>query len=100
MKKFKDALEIVDNLKSSGTTQLINADGSALLTDKSSISEMLAEHFSSVLSRPSTFNDNATNKLSQIEWYDFPTVAEIMKTIQHLSSGKSHGSDAIPDEIY
>ena len=52
MKKFKNALEIVDNLKSSEITQLINADGSALLADKSSISERLAEHFSSALNRP------------------------------------------------
>ena len=30
---------------------------------------------------------------------EFPTVTETMKAIQHLSSSKAQGSDAIPAEI-
>ena len=63
-----------------------------------------AEHFNSVLNRPSSVNYNAINKLSQIECNvlldEFPTVTETRKAIQHLSSGKAPGIDAIPAEVY
>ena len=63
-----------------------------------------AEHFNSVLNRPSSDNDNAINRLPQIEVNvlldEFPTVTETRKTIQHLSSGKAPGTDAIPAEVY
>ena len=63
-----------------------------------------AEHFDSVLNRPSSINDNAINRLPQVECNlllgEFPTVAEIEKAIKLLSSGKAPGSGAIPAEIY
>ena len=63
-----------------------------------------AEHFDSVLNRPSSINDDAINRLPQMECNllldDFPTVAETVKAIKLLSSGKAPGSDAIPAEIY
>ena len=63
-----------------------------------------AEHFNSVLNRPSSVNDNAINRLPQIECNvlldEFPTVTETRKAIQHLSSGKAPGTDAIPAEVY
>ena len=31
---------------------------------------------------------------------EFPTVTETRKAIQHLSSGKAPGTDAIPAEVY
>ena len=76
MKKFHDALKAVYGPKSSGTTPLFNADGSTLLTDKDqepltdkdAILERWAEHFCSMLNRPSTFNDNAINRLPQYRW--------------------------------
>ena len=74
-----------------------------LLTDKYAILKRWAEHFNSVLNRPSSVNDNAINRLPQIECNvlldEFPTVTET-KAIQHLSSGKAPGTDAIPAEVY
>ena len=57
-----------------------------------------------MLNRPSTINDNAVNRLPQVDCNvlldEFLTVTETTKAIQHLSSGKAPGSDAIPVEIY
>ena len=79
---------------------LLSADGSTLLTYKDAILERWTVHFNSVLNRPSSANDNAINKLPQIECNvlldEFPTVTETRKAIQHLSSG----ADAIPAQVY
>ena len=57
-----------------------------------------------MLNRPSSVNDNAINRLPQIECNvlldEFPTVTETMKAIQQLSSGKAPGADANPAEVY
>ena len=57
-----------------------------------------------MLNRPSSVNDNAINRLPQIECNvlldEFPTVTETRKAIQHLSSGKTPITDAIPAEVY
>ena len=70
-----------------------------VLTDKDAILKRWAEHFNSVLNRPSSVNDNAINRLPQIECNvlldEFPTVTETRKAIQHLSSGKAPSTDAI-----
>ena len=79
MKKFFDALKTVYGPQSSGTTPLLSADGTSLLTDKEAILKRWAERFDGVLNRPSSINDEAINR---------------------LSSGKAPGSDAIPAEIY
>ena len=98
MKKFHDAVKTTYGQKRSG------ADESTLLTDKDSISERWTEHFNSVLNRTSSVNDNAVNKLPQIECNalldEFPAVTETRKGIQHLFSGKAPGADAIPAEVY
>ena len=90
--------------KSSGATPLLSADGSTLLIDKDAILKRWVEHFNSVLNRPSSVNDNAINRLPQIECNvlldEFPTVTETRKAIQHISSGKAPGTDAIPAEFY
>ena len=82
----------------------ISADGSTLLTDKDAILKRWAEHNNSVLNRPSSVNDSAINILSQMECNvlidEFPTVTETKKAIQHLSSGKAPGTDAILAEVY
>ena len=56
-----------------------------------------------MLNRPSSVNDNAINRLPQIECNNllielFPNVTETRKAVQHLSSGKASGTDAIPAE--
>ena len=57
-----------------------------------------------MLNRPFPVNKDAINRLSPIECNvlldEFPTVLETEKAIQHLSSGKTLGADAIPAEIY
>ena len=104
MKKFHDALKTIYGPKSSGATPLLSADGSTLLTDKDAILKRWAEQINSVLNRPSSVNDNAINRLPQIECNvlldEFPIVTETRKAIQHLSSGKAPGTDAIPAEVY
>ena len=100
MKKFHDALKTIYGPKRSGATPLLSADGSTPLTDKDAILKRWAEHFNSVLNRPSSVNDNAINRLPQIECNvlldEFPTVTETRKAIQHPSSGKAPGTYAIP----
>ena len=63
-----------------------------------------AEHFDGVLNRPSSINDEAINRLPQVECNplldELPTVSETVKAIKLLLSGKAPGSDAIPAEIY
>ena len=56
-----------------------------------------------ILNRPSSINDDAINRLPQVECnllLEFPTVYETVKAIKLPSSGKAPGSDAIPAEIY
>ena len=66
-KKFHDTLKTVYGPQSSRATQLLSGDGRTLLTDKDAIFKRWAEHFDSMLSRPPTINDNAINKLPQVE---------------------------------
>ena len=74
------------------------------MTDNEAILKRWAEHFDSVLNRPSSINDDAYNRLPQVECNlqldEFPTIAETVKAIKLLSSGKTPGLDAIPAEIY
>ena len=104
MKKFFDALKTVYGPQSSGTIPLLSADGTSLLTDKEAILKRWAEHFDGVLNRPSSINDEAINRLPQVECNplldELPTVSETVKAIKLLSSGKAPGSDAKPAEIY
>ena len=60
MKTFFDALKTVYGPQSSGTTPLLSADGTSLLTDEETILKRLAEHFDGVLNPPSFINDEAT----------------------------------------
>ena len=66
--------------------------------------ERWAEHFNSVLNRPSNINEDAIDRLPQIECNvlldEFPSVMETRKAVQQLSSGKAPGADAIPAEVY
>ena len=104
MKKFFDALKTVYGPQSSGTTSLLSADGTSLLTDKEAILKRWAEHFDGVLNWPSSINDEAINRLPQVECNplldELPTVSETVKAIKLLSSGKAPGSDVKPAEIY
>ena len=83
MKKFFDALKKISGPQSSGTTLLLSANGTSLLTDKEAILKKWAEYFDGVLNRPSSINDKAINRLPQVECNpqldEFPTVSETVK---------------------
>ena len=73
-------------------------------TGKEAILKRWAEHFNSVLNRPSSINEDAIDRLPQIECNvlldEFPTVMETRKAVQQLSSDKASDADAIPAEVY
>ena len=103
-KRFYDALKAVYGPQSSGTSPLLNADGTQLLIEKKQILERWAEHFDSVLNRPASVNDEAIARLPQVEpnleLDNLPTEEEVRKAVKQLSCGKAPGSDAIPAEVY
>ena len=104
MKKFYDALRAIYGPQLAGTAPLLAADGSTLITERESIRNRWAEHFESVLNRPSFINQAAIDRLPQTEInHDLdhsPTIIEVEKAIKQLTQGRSPGTDAIPAEIY
>ena len=64
---FFAALKSFYGTQASGTAPVMSADGSTLITDKAKILERWAEHVSPVLNRPFSINDEAIDRLSQIE---------------------------------
>ena len=105
MKNFYASLKEIYGPTSSGTAPpLLSADGSTLITDKDKLLERWAEHFNSVLNRPSAINNEAINRLPQIpidaSLDVTPSLDEIRKGIHQLSSGKAPGADSIPAEVY
>ncbi len=103
-KKFYSAVKAIYGPLVSGTTPILSADGSTLLTEKEKILDRWAEHFNNVLNRPSTINEEAISKLPQVEVDSSlsvpPTVEETEEAINLLSNGKAPGPDAIPAEVY
>ena len=104
MKNFYSALREVYGPTSSGTSPLLSADGTTLITEKEKILERWAQHFESILNRESEINDDAIKRLPQVQLNsamdDPPTLLETEKAIHTLSRGKAPGSDSIPAEIY
>nr|VZI20511.1 unnamed protein product [Spirometra erinaceieuropaei] len=101
---FFSAIKAVYGPPTKGTAPLLSADGSTLLTKKTQILLRWAEHFRSVLNRPSTISDAAIDRLQQVETnvdLDLPpSLQETIRAVQQLSSGKAPGSDAIPAEVF
>nr|VZI52909.1 unnamed protein product [Spirometra erinaceieuropaei] len=99
-KNFFSAIKAVYGPPTKGTAPLLSADGSTLLTEKTQILQRWAEHFRSVLNRPSVISDAAIARLPQVETnvdLDLPpSLQETIRAVQQLSSGKAPGSDAIP----
>ena len=102
MKKSFDSLKTIYGPQSSGTTQLLSAEETSLLTDKEAILKRWTEQFDGVHNRLSSINDQAVNRLAQVECNplldEFQTVSEKVKAIKLLSSCNAPGSDAT--EIY
>ena len=103
-KRFYDALKAVYGPHSSGSSPLLDANRTKLLTEKTQILERWAEHFNSVLNRPASINNEAINRLPQVEINheldNMPSMEEVSKAIKQMSSRKAPGSDAIPAEVY
>jgi hypothetical protein len=103
-KRFYDALKAVYGPQPTGSSPLLTADGTQLLTEKKQILERWAEHFDQVLNRPAAINEEAIARLPQVEINNDldnpPTEDEVSKAIKQLSCGKAPGSDAIPAEVY
>ena len=61
MKNFYSGLKEIYGPTTSGSSPILNKDGTNLITDKEDILKRWAEHFDSVLNRPSAINDEAIN---------------------------------------
>nr|VZH94102.1 unnamed protein product [Spirometra erinaceieuropaei] len=103
-KNFFSAIKAVYGPPTKGTAPFLSADGNTLLTEKTQTLQRWAEHFRGVLNRPSVISDAAIERLPQVETnVDLelpPSLQETIRAVQQLSSGKAHGSDAIPAEVY
>ena len=104
-KKFYSSLKAVYGRQAgAGSPPLLDASGTNLITDKKKILERWREHFDNVLNRPSSANEEAINRLPQVEinmsLADVPSLEEVNKAISSLSNGKAPGSDGIPAEVF
>ena len=105
LKNFYTTLKAVYGpTTTSSSPPLLSADGNTLISDKEKILECWAEHFDSVLNRPSNINEEAIDRLPQVpidgSLADPPTEAEVAKAIKRLSSDKAPGAGSIPAEVY
>ena len=104
IKNFYRSLNAIYGPISSGSSPLLDSDGTTLLTEKDRILARWADHFQSVLNLPSSISDEAINQLPQIEengsMADPPSELETKTAIELLSSGRAPGTDSIPAEIY
>ena len=104
MKNFYDSLKEVYGPTTSGSSPLLSADGSTLITDKEKILERWAEHFDSIVNCPPTINDEAIDWLPQVPFVEtldaVPTFEEIWKAIHLLNNSKAPDADSIPAEVY
>ncbi|VDL86699.1 unnamed protein product [Schistocephalus solidus] len=99
MKNFLKAMKAIYGPCMKGTAPLLSSDGTTLLTDKSQILKLWAEHFGSVLNCSSAISDTAIDRLPQVDTNNDldlpPSLPETIQAMQEISSGKAPGSDAI-----
>ncbi|BHF60730.1 hypothetical protein SprV_0100369600 [Sparganum proliferum] len=104
LKNFFATIKAACGSTAKGTAPLLNNDGTTLLTGETHILKRLVEHLRGVLNRSSTIFDAAIAHLPQVETDADPGLPpsfhETIRAVQHLSSVKVSGSDAIPAEIY
>ncbi|BHF80242.1 hypothetical protein SprV_0702336600 [Sparganum proliferum] len=95
---FFAAIKAIYGPPTKGTTPLLSADGSTLLTEKTQIVQRWAEHFRGVLNRPSTISEAAIDRLPQVETIidvDLPpSLHETIRAVQQFSGENAPGSDA------
>ena len=104
-KEFYRSLNAIYGRQSSaGSAPLLDAKGEHLIVDKGKILERWGEHFDNVLNRPSSINEEAINRLPQIDINAslalVPTLEEVNAAISSLSNGKAPGSDGLPPEVF
>jgi len=103
MKCFYNSLKCVCGPPTSGSSPMLSADGATLITEKEMV-ERLAVHFCDVLNRQLSNNDEAIQRLPQMDKNPDldvpPSEDEVAKAIKHMSSGKAPGRDAIPAEVF
>lgn len=77
-----------------------DSDGATLITEEILILQRWAEHFQSILNRPSSISNVATDRMPQADINHRldvpPSETKTLQAISELSSGKAPGSDAIP----
>jgi len=82
----------------------IRASDGALLTEKAHILERWTAHFSQLLNKTSSVEDQAIQDTPQrplIHTLDGPlTKAETVEAIEQMQTGKASDSDGIPPEIF
>ena len=104
MKNFYRGLREIYGPVTSGSSPLLDAEGSTLITDKEKILERWAEHFRNVLNTPSFVGHEAIERLTQVPVNNtleaVPNMNELMAAIRQMSNGKAPGPDMIPAEIY
>ena len=103
-RKFYESLKAIYGPSSSGITPLLSANGETRITDTDAILDRWAEHFDSVLNRPSNMNLDSIEHLPQtpinFTLSDIPSLEETKAAVKQLSLNKSPGDDSIPAEIY
>ena len=102
-KTFYQGLKAVHGPVHKASQSVKSKDG-ILLTEPSKILDRWAEHFKEVLNQDSDFEMAVLHELPQ---YDVepeldapPSLEEVQKATQQLTSGKAPGDDGIPPEIY
>ena len=103
-KKFFSALKAVCRPSKAESTPLQSADRSMLIKDQEGLRNRWAEHFSTLLNRPSTVDPTALEQVPQqttLNDLDLtPSMDELTKAIQQTNYGRAPGKDGIPAEIY
>ena len=101
---FFSSLKAVYGPTTSGCYPLLSSDGETLIKDQEGLLKRWTEHFSSLLNRPSTVDQDVLNQIPQqplLEDLDTPpTLDEIRKAINKTNSGRASGKDSIPAEIF
>ena len=101
---FYQGLKAVYGPATKHTSPLLSSDGKTLLREDEKILDRWVEHFSDVLNRPSSVNNDVINSIRQREQIfeidDPPTVAETKAAMKKLCRGKQPELGGIPPDVY
>ena len=91
-KKFFSALKAVYGPSKPGSTPLLSADGSMLIKDQEGLRNRWAEHFSTLLNKPSTVDPTALELVPQqptLNDLDLPpSLDELSKALKQTLAGR------------